>query len=98
LEGDLVDDASSDGVIDEGSEGELDSSRAHFFSRTLGDGWVEVEPGIYLERGEFSELTPPPGREETLDDALSGALQPADPERDAENDEASGRLRRWLHR
>jgi hypothetical protein len=94
----LVDDASSDGVIDEGSEGEHDGSRAHFFSRTLGDGWVEVEPGIYLERGEFSELTTTPEREETLDDALSGALRQEDAEPDAEHDDASGRLRRWLHR
>jgi hypothetical protein len=94
----LVDDASSDGVIGEGSDGEHDGSRAHFFSRTLGDGWVEVEPGIYLERGEFSELTAAAAKDESLDDALTGALQPDDPEEDAEHDDASGRLRRWLHR
>jgi len=93
-----VDEASSDGVIDERSDGEHEVSRSHFFSRTLGDGWVEVEPGIYLERGEYSELTVAAEQEETLGDALSGALQPGEPEGDAEHDEASGRLRRWLHR
>ena len=91
-------DASSDGVIDEGSAGEHDPSRSHFFSRELGDGWVEVEPGIYLERGELSELTPTADQDETLDEALSGALQPDDDEREAEHEDGSGRLRRWLHR
>lgn len=93
-----MDEASSDGVIDESSDGEHDGSRAHFFSRTLGDGWVEVEPGIYLERSEYSELTVSTDREETLNDALSGGLKPDESDGDAEHDEASGRLRRWLHR
>lgn len=94
-----MDEASSDGVIDEGSEGEHVATRSHFFSRTLGDGWVEVEPGIYLERGEADELSQAPEPEETLDHALSGALPSDDGHRpDAEHDEASGRLRRWLHR
>jgi len=78
-------------------DGEHDVSRADFFSRTLGDGWVEVEPGIYLERHEVDEFETSQ-REETLDDALSGALPVDDRAGPRENDEASGRLRRWLHR
>jgi hypothetical protein len=91
-----VDDASSDEILDESSEGEPVATRAHFFSRTLGDGWVEVEPGIYLERGDSELRASEP--DETLDDALAGALQPGGGEPDADHDEASGRLRRWLHR
>jgi hypothetical protein len=95
----LVDDASSDGVSDESSEGEPVAGRAHFFSRTLGDAWVEVEPGIYLERDELADVPAAAEEDENLDDALSGALQPEDHrEGDAEHDEANGRLRRWLHR
>ena len=94
-----MDDASSDGVIDESSEDELDVTRSHFFGRTLGDGWVEVEPGIYLERDEVSEVSAAGEHDDTLDDALSGALPSDDDhEGDAEHDEANGRLRRWLHR
>ena len=93
-----MDDASSDDVIDESSDGEQEASRSHFFSRTLGDGWVEVEPGIYLERDELDELSHTSMQGETLDDALSGALQPDDLDGDPEHDETNGRLRRWLHR
>ena len=93
----MVDDASSDGSVGESSESEPVVARSHFFSRTLGDGWVEIEPGIYLERGEVDELRATT-EEETLDDALSGALQPEDEREHAEQDEESGRLRRWLHR
>jgi hypothetical protein len=92
-----VDDASSDGVVDESSEDEHVATRSHFFTRSLGDGWLEVEPGIYLQRSEVSERQAHEP-EETLDDALSGALQPEDDDQHAEHDEANGRLRRWLHR
>jgi hypothetical protein len=93
-----VDDASPDGAIGEGSEDEPDTTRSHFFSRTLGEGWVEVEPGIYLERDEVDEVRIT-AEDETLGDALSGALQPED-ERAAkpEHEPDSGRRRRWLHR
>lgn len=95
-----MDDASSDGVIDESSEDEHVTTRAHFFSRTLGDAWLEVEPGIYLQRGEVSEREQRAVEaEENLGAALSGALPPgADSADDDGHDEASGRLRRWLHR
>ena len=66
------------------------ASRAHFFSRTLGDGWVEVEPGIYRRREEVDG-------EETLDGALAGALPPADDAGEQHEDQET-RLKRWLHR
>jgi hypothetical protein len=92
----VVDDASANGAVGESPAGEP-VARSHFFSRTLGDGWVEVEPGIYLERSELDEVRAT-AAEETLDDALSGALQPEDEDEHGERDEESGRLRRWLHR
>lgn len=94
-----MDDASPDGVVDEGSDDEHIATRSHFFTRTLGDGWLEVEPGIYLQRDEAAERNHASEQDQTLHDALSGALQSEDDEPgDAEHDEANGRLRRWLHR
>jgi hypothetical protein len=93
-----VDDASSDGAIADGLEDEHVATRAHFFSRTLGDSWLEIEPGIYLQRSEVSALEHGVGAEETLGAALSGALPAGGEGAGDEQDEASGRLRRWLHR
>ncbi len=79
---------------------EKDTTRSHFFSRTLGDGWTEVEPGIYLQRAEAHELSSRTGDGlETLDDALAGALQSSAGTASAGGpDDHNGRLRRWLHR
>lgn len=92
-------DASSDEIVDEGSGDEHLTTRSHFFTETLGDGWLEVEPGIYLQRDEASELNRASEPEQTLDRALSGAAQPGDDdEGEAEQHEKRGRRLRRLHR
>ena len=96
-----MDDASSDGVSDESSEDEHVATRAHFFSRTLGDGWLEVEPGIYLQRGEVVRTRACRRARRTAWTTRSPArCRPGSRTAAAtdEHDEASGRLRRWLHR
>jgi hypothetical protein len=90
-----VDDAAWDMVGDEGESREPDGSHPHLFSDTLGDGWVEVEPGIYRERSDLFEPTAPSTRRDTV----AGPLQPDDGEPRPEHDDAhGGRLRRWLRR
>jgi len=93
-EGDLVDASSAGGIGESPSEDSV-PTRTHF-GRALGDDWLEVEPGIYLPRGEASDLPTADAPEESLDEALAGALRPDD-EGGTERAEG-GRLRRWLHR
>jgi hypothetical protein len=66
------------------AEREAVGERGTWFAQQLGEGWTEVEPGIYRQVGVMNKagIRVTPSADPPLEDDLIEALQPTDAEPD----------------
>jgi hypothetical protein len=77
------------------AEGSKRRQRSDWFGETLGDEWVEIEPGIYRQRAPATST--PDEADPSLDETLMDALPSAEPEPETTPPEHAPQ-RRWFRR